>query len=312
MRPGQYPPPNAVHQPRPRVRWVASPPPGVWPRRRVAGRPQQYTGPPAYPSPPRWGFPNLTWRFPTAVPGTASDAPTPLQRLRVLARGTAASLWVFALLALVAATGEIWRYVLLVQSRDSALNTGVVEVSDALVVTAGLLMTILSLLPAGLTVWWLFVARLAAADEAGEEPPRSSRQVALGTLLPGLNLVLAGSILAELEHAVLRRPSTSRPAPSRLVLGWWGVWVLNWLVLVLAIWWRFRDGVQAQADSVVLIALVDLSAAALAVLTALVVRRMTALLAPINDRKLRPLRVLRVTGAPEPELRTARVIGSPR
>jgi hypothetical protein len=273
---------------------------------------ERYTGPPSYPTIPRWGFPNLTWRSPTAVPGTASDGVTPLQRLRRLSRSSGLSLWVFAVLTLVASGAEVWRYVLLVQSRDSALNATVVAVSDALVVSAGLLGTVFSLLPASLTLWWLFVARHAAADESGEDPPRSPRQVALGTLVPGLNLFMAGSILAELEHAVLRRPQTRRPVPSPLVLAWWAAWVLNWFLIVLVICWRLQSGVQAQADSVVLTALSDLSAATLAVMTALVVRRMTALLAPINERRMRPLRVLKVTGAPKPELRTVRSSGSPR
>jgi hypothetical protein len=294
-----------------RVRWVASPPPGAWPRRRAAAA-ERYNGPPSYPVPPRWGFPNLTWRLPTAVPGTASDELSPLQRLRVIARSTVLTLWVLAALALVSSGAEVWRYVLLVQSRDSALNTQVVAVSDTLVVTAALLMTTFSLVPTGLGLCWLFVARLAAADEAGQDPPRSPRQVAIGMLVPGYNLVMAGSIVSELEHAVLRRPSDRRPAPSRLVLGWWAAWVINWLLAALVVWWRLRDGVQAQADSVVLIALGDLSAAALAVLTALAVRRMTELLAPVNERKLRPMRVLKVTGAPDPELRSARASGSPR
>jgi hypothetical protein len=328
MYPGQYPAQRSPVPPRPpyrqpspypfqqvqtpqRVRWVASPPPGVWPLRRVA-TPERYTGPPSYPAVPRWGFPNLTWRSPTAVPGTASDELTPLQRLRVLSRSTVLSLWAFAVLALIAGGAETWRYVLLVQSRDSALSAGVVHVSDTLVVTAGLLVTILAVIPVGLGVWWLFVARLAAADESGAEPARPPRQVALGTLVPGLNLFMAGSIMAELEHAVLRRPPTRRPAPSRLVLSWWAAWVLNWLLLAVVICWRLRTGVQAQADSVVLIALSDLSAAGLAVMTALVVRRMTGLLAPTNEHKLRPMRVLKVNGAPEPELRKARASGSAR
>jgi hypothetical protein len=294
-----------------RVRWVASPPPGAWPRRRSPAA-ERYLGPPSYPVPPRWGFPNLTWRLPTAVPGTASDELSPLQRLRVIARSSVVTLWVFAALALVSGGGEIWRYVLLLQSRDSALNTTVVEVSDTLVVTAGLLMTIFSLVPVGLGLWWLFVARLAAADESGEDPPRTQRQVARGLLIPGYSLVMAGSIVSELEHAVLRRPSDQRPSPSRLVLAWWAAWLVNWLFVVLVICWRLRDGVQAQADSVVLIALGDLSAAALAVLTAVAVRRLTSLLAPINERKLRPMRVLKVTGAPEPDLRPARASHSTR
>jgi hypothetical protein len=294
-----------------RVRWVASPPPGAWPRRQAAIA-ERYNGPPFYSVPPRWGFPNVTWRPPTAVPGTASDELSPVQRLRVVARSTVWTLWVLAALALVSGGAEVWRYVLLVQSRDSALNTQVVDVSDTLVVTVALLMTIFSLVPAGLALWWLFVARLAAADRAGEDPPRSHSQVALGMLVPGYNLVMAGSIVSELEHAVLRRPSDRRPAPSRLVLGWWAAWVINLLLAALVLWWRLRDGVQAEADSVLLIALNDLSAAALAMVTALAVRRMTELLAPVNERKVRPMRVLKVTGAPDPELRYARPSGSPR
>jgi hypothetical protein len=246
------------------------------------------------------------------VPGTASDELSPLQQLRVIARSSVATLWVFAGLALVSGGAELWRYVLLVQSRDSALNTTVVEASDTLVVTAALLMTIFSLVPVGLGLWWLFVARLAAADESGEDPPRTPRQVARGILIPGYSLVLAGSIVSELEHAVLRRPSDQRPSPSRLVLAWWAAWVVNWLFVALVILWRLRDGVQAQADSVVLIAIGDLSAAALAVLTAVAVRRLTRLLAPINERKLRPMRVLKVTGAPEPDLRPSRASNSTR
>ncbi|MFJ8914530.1 DUF4328 domain-containing protein [Amycolatopsis sp. NPDC102389] len=285
-----------------RVRWVASPPPGAWPRRRepVAER---YSGPPSYPVPPRWGFPNLVWRRPTAVPGTASGEVTAGERLRVITRSLLPVLWTFAGLAVVASAAEIWRYVLLVQSRDSALSTSVVSVSDSFVITAGLLTTILSLLPSGLTVWWLLVARHAAADVTGEAPPRRQRQVLAFVLVPVVNLLMVLPVVAELEHAVLRRTRETRPKPSRLVLVWWGVWVLNWLLLTLVIVWRFRDGVQALADGVVLVALTDLAAAGLAVVTALLVKRMSGLLAPVAEKRLRLLRVLKVDGVPDPERR---------
>ncbi len=299
--------PAPMQQPRPqparhRVRWVASPPPGAWPQRRkpVAER---YSGPPSYPVPPRWGFPNLVWRRPTAVPGTASGEVTAGERLRVITRSVLPVLWTFAIFALAAAASEIWRYVLLVQSRDSALSTSVVTVSDTFVITTGLLTTILSLLPSGLTVWWLFVARQAAADASGEVPPRRQWQVLVFVLVPVVNLILVLPIIAELEHAVLRRTRETRPKPSRLVMVWWGVWVLNWLLLGLVVVWRFRDGVQALADGVVLVALTDLAAAGLAVVTALLVKRMSGLLAPVAEKRLRLLRVLKVDGAPDPERR---------
>ncbi|MFC4005128.1 DUF4328 domain-containing protein [Prauserella oleivorans] len=289
---------------RPRVRWVATIPPGSAasrPRRRVVHRP--YTGPPAYATPPRWGFPNLVWRRPTAVPGTASATPVPQQRLRMIARNTTTLLATLAVLATIAAGAEFWRYALLVRSRDSALSPGVVGASDALVLAFSLMTFVLALFAIACTVWWLFVARSAAADAAGQEPPRPAWEVLVGTLVPGANLLLAGPILAELEHATLRRPADVRPRPSRLVLGWWAAWWGNAVLLTLTVIWRMRDGVQADADGVLLSGLTDLSAAALAVVTLVIVSRITRLLAPLDDRFLRPLRVLKVTGAPEPPRR---------
>ncbi len=246
------------------------------------------------------------------MPGTASGEVRPIDRIPVLARSLTTILWTFAVLAVTAAAAEVWRYVLLVQSRDSALTTGVVAFSDAFVVLAGLLTTIFSLLPAGLSLWWLLVARRAAADEAGEEPARPTWQVLVGVLVPVANLPLALSVVSELEHAVLRRPRDGRPKPSRLVLVWWGAWLTNWVMLAVTIVWRMRPGVQALADSVVLVALTDLAAAALAIVTALVIRRFSHLLMPIAPVRLRDLRVLKVTGAPDPELRTARPLGAAR
>ncbi|WP_228004483.1 DUF4328 domain-containing protein [Amycolatopsis sp. YIM 10] len=313
VHPQHYPPQQQYqHRPpmRQRVRWVATPPYGPAPRRRAVDH--RYYGPPAYRVPPRWGFPNVVWRLPTAVPGTPSNAPRPAQRLRALSRNATVLLWVLAGFAAVAALAEGWRYVLLLVSRDSALDADLVGASDALVLTAALLTFLLALFAAGISLWWLLVARVVAADELGERPPRPPWQVLVGFFVPGPNLVMAGSIVAETEHAVLRRPGTERPRPSRLVLAWWGTWALNGVLLVVSVIWRLRDGVQAQADGVLLAVLTDGSAAGLAVLTALLVRRMTGLLAPVGEDKLRHLRVLSVSGAPEPELRPARPATAPR
>jgi hypothetical protein len=296
---------------RPKLRWVATPPPGAWPRRRVAP-PERYLGPPSYPVPPRWGFPNLVWRRPTSVPGTASDEVRPIDRVPVLSRSLIGVLFGFALLAVVAAAAEIWRYVLLIQGREAALTRSVVAFSDGFVLTAGLLASILALLPAGLSLWWLLVARQAAADVSGDDPPRPVWQVLVGVLAPVVNLPMALSVVGELEHAVLSRPRDVRPKPSRQVVVWWGAWLLNWVLLGASIVWRFRGDVQSMADSVVLVALTDLSAALLAVVTALVVRRFSALLAPSDARDVREMRVLKVEGAPEPELRTQRPAGAAR
>ena len=304
MQPGRY---NF----RPRVRWVATPPPGVAGPRRA--RPaERYTGPPAYPVPPRWGFPNLTWRAPTAVPGTPSGMPTPIERMRMLSRNAVTILWFLTGLSTVAAVAEFWRYALLVISRTSALDTDVVMMSDALEIIASLLTVVFGLMAVGSVLWWLLVARQAAAQASGQEPSRSSWQVVVGVLVPGLNLAMAGSILAEVEHAVLGRPVDRRPRPSRLVLAWWAAWVLNELLMILVIGWRFRDGVQAQADGVLLSGLLDTSAAVLAGLSAVVVHRLTMLLAPVSLSRLRLRRVVAVKGAPAPTTRPRRPASASR
>lgn len=299
---GQQTPPQG----RARVRWVATLPDGVAPPRRAVPR-ERYDGPPSYATLPRWGFPHVAWRWPTAVPGTASGAPDHASRLRMIARNAQALLWTLAALALIACVAEAWRYALLVISRNRALSPSVVGTSDAMVLVFSLLTFVLALLTIACVVWWLLVARTVASHEAGQRPARPAWQVVLGTLVPGPNLVLAGPILAELEHAALGRSPDARPRPSRLVLCWWGAWLLNGGLLVLTILWRMREGVQADADGVFLNALTDLSAAVLAVLTVLLVDRVTRLLTPIDDRRmriLRPLRVKDVRDAPEPGRRT--------
>ncbi|GLY64079.1 DUF4328 domain-containing protein [Amycolatopsis taiwanensis] len=293
------------------MRWVASPPPGAYrPHRRR--QPERYLGPPAYPAPPRWGFPNLTWREPTNVPGTASSFPTPLERARLLARNAITVLWFLAGLATVASAAEFWRYALLVISRDTALSSGVVGMSDTLEMTSSLLTAVFGLMALGSVLWWLLVIRYAAAEENGHVPPRSSREVVIGALVPGINLVLAGSILAELEHVVLRRPPDRRPRPSRLVLAWWAAWLVNGLAMVLVIGARFFDSIQAQANAVLLTGVLSASAALLAGLTAVVVHRLTSLIAPVPLRRLRRRRVVSVRGAPLPQLRPDRPAGAAR
>lgn len=295
-----------------RVRWVATVPTGEQTNPHASApelstlkhsTAERYAGPPSYSTPPRWGFPNLAWRWPTAVPGTASDVELPLQRLRMIARNAVAVLWMLAGLAIIAAAAETWRYVLLVISRESGLSPHVVGASDALVLAFSLLTFVMTLFAFAVTLWWLFVARSAAADEAGQHPPRPVWQVVVGTLVPGPNLVWAGSILAELEHVVHRRPARLRPRPSRLILGWWAVWIGNAVLVVLTLVWRMRDSAQADADAVLLSALTDATAAALAVLTALVVWRITRLLAPIDAGLGWREQVVQVQGSPEPSRR---------
>jgi hypothetical protein len=169
------------------------------------------------------------------------------------------------------------------------------------VIGSALVAMILAVVCAVVTLWWVYVARAAAAAHAGHKPARPDWQVLVWLVIPGVNLVVAGSMLAELEHAVLGRAADARPKPSRLVLWWWLAWAVSGVLFAVTVLWQFRDGVQALADGVMLHALTDLAAAAVAALTAVVIRHMTTLLAPIDPAAVRQLRVVKINGAPAAE-----------
>lgn len=286
--------------------WVASPPSGASPRRRNA-EPAPYLGPPSYPAPPRWGFPQLSWRWPTSVPGTGSAEPGGVQRVGHAARGAMSVLLLAAIAAGLAAFGEGWRYVLLLRSRTEQLTAGILTTSDVWVDTAAVLAIVVSLVAAALVLVWLFRARTAAADASGTDPARPDWQVLVGLLVPGLNLVLPFSVLAELEHAAARAAAGTRPRPSRLLLCWEAAWSLGAVLFVAALLWRLREETtQTLADGVVLHALADLVAAGVAVLTALLVRRISILLGTGHTGRARFERVVRVAGSPEPATRRRR------
>lgn len=248
------------------------------------------------------------------MPGTGagSHAVPPIERVRVLAKHTVGMLGLLAVLAVISAGAEMWRYVLLARSRFGALSSGVVGASDAFVYTAASLALAVGCLAIALTVWWLSVSRLAATEVCGYAPARPTRSFFVGLLVPVVNLVVAGSVLAELEHMAQQGDRDARPRPSRLVRWWWAVWVANGLCMAVAVVWRFRGGVQAQADLVVLSAVTDLVGAAVAVLTVLVIRRLVRLLAPIDPSAVTLMRVVKVTDAPAPPLRATRAWGSTR
>jgi hypothetical protein len=246
------------------------------------------------------------------VPGTTAEQPVTVERVRSVAGHATAMMWTVAALSVIAAGGEVWRYVLLLRSRTGALSSRLVATSDAVVTTAAILAMAFALLAVVVTLWWLHLARHAAADLAGQTPGRKDWQVLVYLLVPVVNLAMAGVVLAELEHQILRRAQDERPRPGRAVRVWWATWIAAGLLFAVTVIWRFRDSVQAHADGVLLSAMTDLAAAAVAVLTALMVRRLSTLLAPVEPGRGRYLRVLRVEGAPEPPLRTSRANASRR
>jgi hypothetical protein len=191
-------------------------------------------------------------------------------------------LWATAALSGLAAVAEAWRYGLLLLSRDRALSADAVAASDALVSSAGYLAVTLAVLAGILLVRWSISASRAAAAIAGVRPSRPPHTIVLGWVAPGANLTIPGSLLAEIEHAALRRPVHERPRPSRLVLVWWLLWAAGVVLAAIVVLWSLREGVQARADGVVLHALLDALAAGTAGCTAVLVARMTRLVGPVR------------------------------
>jgi hypothetical protein len=277
------------------LRWVAEPPPGATPPRQVPPR-ARYTGPPRYRLLPRWGFPLGPWTPSEPEP----ERPDPLVGARTVLGSLVPLLWATAAVALLAAGAEVWRYVLLLASRDGALRAETVAASDALVASAGTVAPILTVVVGVLMVLWTVRAAQAAGEHAQVRPSRSTRMIVLGWLVPGLNLSVPGSVLAEIEHSAIGLPAERRPRPSRQVLVWWALWAASVVLTAVVLLWSLRTGVQARADGVVLHAVLDLLAAVTAGVTARLVLRLTRLLAPAAPRRREVLmRVGPASAAPE-------------
>ncbi|MBV9012021.1 MAG: DUF4328 domain-containing protein [Pseudonocardiales bacterium] len=216
----------------------------------------------------------------SAEPSSAEPAPAG-ERVRALAAVAVPLLALTAMLVLVTAGAEGWRYALLLASRTDALPPLALHASDALVVIGGVVSLLSATLAGAVTLRWLVQANTAAAQAAAVAPARPGWQVVVGALVPGMNLVVPGAVLAEVEHAALAGDPKGRPRPSRLVLAWWVIWVVGLVLAFTAILWNLRSGVQARADGVLLHLATDLVAGAVAITTIVVVRRLTRLLSPV-------------------------------
>ena len=261
--------------------WVAEPPPVARPAMPVRPR-FRYTGPPRYAGIPRWGFPALPWRGEVGGTGGADTGPEvpALARAGALVHTLSWLLPITAGVAVVGFAAEMLRYVLLLYSRDEALPAWLVALSDGAVAFGGWASLAGAVGCGLLLVLWSLRAREAAAARSGTEPARSARAVVAGWVVPGLNLSVPGSLLAEIEHLALDRPPAERPRPSRLLQLWWALWVVGVVFGIVVFVWSFRSGVQALADGVLLHGVLDLVAAATALVTLRVVRTLTALLEP--------------------------------
>lgn len=234
-------------------RWVAR---SAYPpiaRRRPPARPLGPT--PRYTQVPRWGLldppPAETDSRLTRTETAADLAPTLL----------ACAAIVFAL----AAASEAFRYGLLLFNRVRLVDPLTLAVSDSLVWATELSAPLVALAAAAASVCRLVVVRRDVLAARGFADPRSPRALALGVLVPVVNLVMPGVFLTEIAGDDRRTLVAIRI--------WWAVWVTNGVLVVVGLLSRNRDGLQARADGVLLAAVTAAVAAGTALLTLHVIRR---------------------------------------
>lgn len=215
------------------------------------------TGTPRYTEIPRWGL------YDRPADDPREQKPRPLA---TLTRWAYTALSATALLFGVAAVAELGRYLLLLRNRTRLIEPPLLWFSDALVNTSALFALIMALVSAVAALGWLIEVRRVLFAAAGRTDPRSPRLLALGCLVPVVNLVFPGLFLTEVVA------DRADPRPLRAVRIWWAVWVLGGLVAVAALFWRGADSLQAEADGVLFTAATDALAAAVAVLTLWVMR----------------------------------------
>ena len=244
------------------TQWVATAPPRV----RGAVAPAGLGPTPRYGSTPRWGLPVVAWRHPLDRVERVSAA----ERARLSAAAVRPVLIGAAVMFLVAAAAQGWRYSLLLAGRTQLLAARTVGYSDAAVVAAGVVAPVLALVAAVIGTVWLVRARRAAAERGGARETRSVRAVVAGVFVPGWNLGQAGVLVTELQAML-----TGVRRPTAQVRWWWVSWVVG-VVLGVTTWgWRQLGTAQAQADAVLIAGLADVVAAITAVLTLRLVARCT-------------------------------------
>jgi hypothetical protein len=282
---GSAGPPRCVSCGAPIRRWVAHPPPSdpAAKERSRPKRPRPYGGPPSYRGGhPRWSFPPVVWR--------ELPAPDPRPPVRNPVPGLRWATWLAAataLCALVAAGAEIWRFALMLEGRTLVLSGQAVRASDMLVAGSGLAVVVAALLTAAFAVPALTRAHVTAAQRLGRAPSRSERAISARLLVPVWNVYGAGQIVLEIDRMLgassdhgppADGAAPDRPRASRITAFWWLSWILSSVLMVVTLAWGFGGSLQAIADTVQLHICLDLLAAVVAGVGAVMLHRFVRLL----------------------------------
>ncbi len=182
------------------------------------------------------------------------------------------------LVAAVAAGGEAWRYSLLLRGRTEVLPGRLVKSSDLVVDIAGTAATVLGLAAAVAVVATLVRLHGLAALRAGRPPSRRPASVLARLIVPGWNIYGLGVVAGEIEAQLTAPEDDRRPRLSALVLTWWCFWTVDAVLVLLTLGRAFGRSEQSMADAVELHIFLDLAAAVVALLAALVLRRFRRLL----------------------------------
>ncbi len=253
---------RAPAQGRRNFRWVARP---ATPTSKTArrGRSVGPTPTPRYDSTPTWGLRDIP-RDPAAN--------RPVGRVEQYAANAQLLVTVTALLLMLSAFAEVFRYGILLYNRTRLVSPITLATSDALVYFAQVGSLVVGLFALISSSCWLIRQRRLAYAAVGATDPRSVRRMLLLSMLPLVRVVMPGVYLTEVARL---RGDTEADVHRELSLVriWWAVWAASNVLVIVQLLWNLQGSLQARADGVLLSAVVAAVAAGSAVLTLAVMRR---------------------------------------
>jgi len=175
----------------------------------------------------------------------------------------------------VAAGAELWRFVLLLEGRTLVLSGAAVRASDILVAASGIAVVLFAVLTLVMAIPALVRTHAVAAKRLGRAPSRSTGGVLARLLVPVWNLYGAGQIVTEIDRMLAAHDvaDDQEPGVSRITVLWWLSWIASAVLVVATLARGLGGSLQAIADTVELHIAVDLMAAVVAGLGAVMLRR---------------------------------------